>query len=83
METRSRCLLFVGGPISYIDRVALSITAPLITEELGLDPAQLGIVFSSFSSGMRCSASSAAGRRTDTVRVSRSRCRCCGRSFAD
>lgn len=55
METRSRWtliwLLFVGGAISYLDRAALSITAPLITKELHLDPAQLGIVFSSFFVG--------------------------------
>ncbi|WP_020201524.1 MULTISPECIES: MFS transporter [Cupriavidus] len=55
METRSRWtliwLLFVGGAISYLDRAALSITAPLVAQELHLDPAQLGIVFSSFFVG--------------------------------
>ncbi|WP_460903600.1 MFS transporter [Paraburkholderia jirisanensis] len=55
METRTRWtlvwLLFVGGAISYLDRAALSITAPLIVKELHLDPAQLGIVFSSFFVG--------------------------------
>ncbi|AET92208.1 MFS transporter [Burkholderia sp. SFA1] len=55
METRARwtlvSLLFVGGMISYLDRAALSITAPLISKELNLDPAQLGIVFSSFFVG--------------------------------
>lgn len=55
METRTRwtlvSLLFVGGMISYLDRAALSITAPLISKELHLDPAQLGIVFSSFFVG--------------------------------
>ncbi|MBN3847560.1 MFS transporter [Paraburkholderia sp. Ac-20342] len=53
--TRSRwmliSLLFLGGVISYLDRAALSITAPLIAKELHLDPAQLGIVFSSFFVG--------------------------------
>ncbi|MCG5074816.1 MFS transporter [Paraburkholderia tagetis] len=53
--TRSRwmliSLLFLGGVISYLDRAALSITAPLISKELKLDPAQLGIVFSSFFVG--------------------------------
>jgi MFS transporter, ACS family, hexuronate transporter len=44
-------LLFVGGMISYLDRAALSITAPLISRDLHLDPAQLGIVFSSFFVG--------------------------------
>jgi len=55
METRSRWmivwLLFVGGAISYLDRAALSITAPLVAKELNLDPAQMGIVFSSFFVG--------------------------------
>jgi len=41
MEARSRwilvCLLFAAGVISYLDRAALSITAPLITKELHLD----------------------------------------------
>lgn len=55
METRSRWtlvwLLFIGGAVSYLDRAALSITAPLITKELHLGPAELGIVFSSFFVG--------------------------------
>ncbi|MEJ1975043.1 MAG: MFS transporter [Acetobacteraceae bacterium] len=44
-------LLFLGGGISYLDRAALSIAAPLISHDLSLDPAQLGIVFSSFFFG--------------------------------
>ncbi len=44
-------LLFVGGGISYLDRAALSIAAPLLSRDLNLDPAQLGIVFSSFFFG--------------------------------
>ena len=44
-------MLFVGGGISYLDRAALSIAAPLMSKDLGLDPAQLGIVFSSFFFG--------------------------------
>jgi MFS transporter, ACS family, hexuronate transporter len=44
-------LLFIGGGISYLDRAALSIAAPLISRDLSLDPAQLGIVFSSFFFG--------------------------------
>ena len=44
-------LLFVGGAISYLDRAALSIAAPLIAKDMALDPAQLGIVFSSFFIG--------------------------------
>lgn len=44
-------LLFIGGAISYLDRAALSIAAPLVAADLGLDPARLGIVFSSFFLG--------------------------------
>jgi D-galactonate transporter len=44
-------LLFIGGGISYLDRAALSIAAPLIVKDLHLDPAQLGLVFSSFFFG--------------------------------
>lgn len=44
-------MLFIAGAISYMDRAALSIAAPLITKELNLDPAQLGIVFSAFFVG--------------------------------
>ncbi len=44
-------LLFLGGAVSYLDRAALSIAAPLIARDLNLDPAQLGIVFSSFFFG--------------------------------
>jgi len=44
-------LLFIAGIINYLDRAALSVAAPLITQEMGLDPAQLGIVFSSFFFG--------------------------------
>ena len=44
-------LLFLAGMINYLDRSALSVAAPLLTKDLGLDPAQLGIVFSSFFFG--------------------------------
>jgi len=44
-------LLFVGGAISYLDRAALSIAAPMIAKDFALDPARLGIVFSSFFFG--------------------------------
>ncbi|HEY1608793.1 MAG TPA: MFS transporter, partial [Paraburkholderia sp.] len=44
-------MLFLAGAISYMDRAALSIAAPLITKELHLNPAQLGIVFSAFFVG--------------------------------
>src|SRR4051812_13109599 len=44
-------LLFAGGMINYLDRSALSVVAPLISQEMGLRPGQLGIVFSSFFVG--------------------------------
>ena len=44
-------LLFIAGIINYLDRAALSVAAPLITKELGLDPSQLGFVLSSFFFG--------------------------------
>src|SRR5919199_613931 len=44
-------LLFIGGAVSYLDRAALSIAAPLVAKDLQLDPARLGIVFSSFFFG--------------------------------
>jgi ACS family hexuronate transporter-like MFS transporter len=44
-------LLFLANIINYLDRSALSIVAPLVSAELELDPAELGIVFSSFFFG--------------------------------
>ncbi|WP_246793375.1 MFS transporter [Burkholderia perseverans] len=44
-------LLFLVYGINYLDRVALSLTAPLIQQDLGIDAAQMGIVFSSFFVG--------------------------------
>lgn len=44
-------LLFIVYGINYLDRVALSLTAPLIQKDLGIDAAQMGIVFSSFFVG--------------------------------
>ena len=44
-------LLFLGGMINYLDRAALSVAAPLLTKELSLSPAELGIVFSVFFFG--------------------------------
>ena len=43
--------LFLAGVVNYLDRSALSIAAPFITQDLHLSPTQLGIVFSSFSVG--------------------------------
>ncbi|SDV48785.1 MFS transporter [Chitinasiproducens palmae] len=44
-------MLFLAGAISYLDRAALAIAAPLITKDLNLTPAELGIVFSAFFVG--------------------------------
>lgn len=44
-------MLFLACAISYLDRAALSVAAPLIVSDLNLDPAQLGIVFSAFFVG--------------------------------
>lgn len=43
--------LFAGGMINYMDRTALSVAAPFVMRDLGLDAAQLGIIFSSFFAG--------------------------------
>ncbi|MTT31185.1 MFS transporter [Terrilactibacillus sp. BCM23-1] len=44
-------LLFLAGVINYLDRSALSITAPFIQKDLDLSATQMGIIFSSFSIG--------------------------------
>ena len=44
-------MLFLACAISYLDRAALSVAAPLIAKEFDLDPAHLGIVFSAFFVG--------------------------------
>jgi MFS transporter, ACS family, hexuronate transporter len=44
-------MLFLAGAISYLDRAALSVAAPLIAKELHLTPAELGIIFSVFFVG--------------------------------
>lgn len=43
--------LFAGGMINYMDRSALSVAAPMVMKDLGLDAARLGIIFSSFFAG--------------------------------
>jgi MFS transporter, ACS family, hexuronate transporter len=43
--------LFAGGMINYMDRSAVSVVAPLLMRDLGLDAAQLGIIFSGFFCG--------------------------------
>src|SRR4051812_50167607 len=44
-------LLFIAGIINYLDRSALSVAAPLVSRDLGLSPADLGLIFSSFFLG--------------------------------
>lgn len=41
-------VLFAVTMINYADRATLSLAAPLMTQELGIDPLELGIVFSAF-----------------------------------
>ncbi len=52
-RTRARfvilTLLAVGTMINYLDRTVLGIAAPQLSDELGLDAAVMGIVFSAFS----------------------------------
>jgi MFS transporter, ACS family, D-galactonate transporter len=52
-RTRARfyilVLLTIGTLINYLDRTVLSVAAPLMTRELGLDAIAMGIVFSAFS----------------------------------
>ncbi len=42
-------LLFVTVVINYLDRSSISIAGPLIGHDLGLRPAQLGLLFSAFA----------------------------------
>ena len=42
-------LLAIGTMINYLDRTVLGIAAPSLTQELGLTPAIMGLVFSAFS----------------------------------
>ncbi|KVC75229.1 hexuronate transporter [Burkholderia ubonensis] len=44
-------LLFLVYGINYLDRVALSIVAPIVQTDLGIDAAQMGVVFSTFFVG--------------------------------
>ena len=41
-------MLFLVSIITYLDRIAISAAAPKISDELGLSPAQMGLVFSAF-----------------------------------
>jgi ACS family D-galactonate transporter-like MFS transporter len=42
-------LIAVGTMINYLDRTLLSVAAPSMTKELGIDAATMGLVFSAFS----------------------------------
>ena len=52
-RTRARflilALLTAGTLINYLDRTVISVAAPLMTKELGLDAVAMGVVFSAFS----------------------------------
>ncbi len=51
--TRARLLILglitAGTMINYLDRTVISVAAPLLSRELGLDAALMGIAFSAFS----------------------------------
>lgn len=51
--TRVRLLVLVlmtlATLINYLDRTVLSVAAPLLTKDLGLDAALMGLAFSAFS----------------------------------
>ncbi len=42
-------LVTIGTMINYLDRTLLSVAAPSVTKELGIDAAVMGLVFSAFS----------------------------------
>lgn len=42
-------LLFIATIINYVDRTNLSIAAPFMSKELGLDKIQMGLIFSAFA----------------------------------
>ncbi|HEY4250913.1 MAG TPA: MFS transporter [Roseomonas sp.] len=44
-------LLFFAGTINYMDRAAIGLLAPFMQSDLGIDAAQMGIVFSTFFMG--------------------------------
>lgn len=46
-------LLFLVYMINYLDRVALSITVPMIEKDLALNAEQFGIISAAFSSATR------------------------------
>lgn len=42
-------LLLIATIINYVDRVNISIAAPFMAEDLGLDKIQMGLIFSAFA----------------------------------
>ncbi len=42
-------LLTVGTMINYLDRTVVSVAAPLLSKDIGLDAAMMGVIFSAFS----------------------------------
>ena len=47
-RVRLLCLTFLSCAISYLDRVNLSVAAPVIIAERGLDEAQMGVILAAF-----------------------------------
>lgn len=48
---RIMTLVFIILSLNYLDRVNISIAAPLIQKEFGFSPVQLGVIFSAFTWG--------------------------------
>jgi MFS family permease len=44
-------MLFLAGTVSYLDRAAFAIVAPMIARDLSLSPSELGLAFSAFFFG--------------------------------
>ena len=44
-------MLFLAGVINYLDRSALSVAAPFIQKDFGLNAGEMGLIFSSFFVG--------------------------------
>ncbi|MEH6888068.1 MFS transporter, partial [Priestia megaterium] len=44
-------LLFLAGVINYLDRAAISVVAPIISKDLEINAAEMGLIFSSFFIG--------------------------------
>jgi ACS family D-galactonate transporter-like MFS transporter len=42
-------LIATGTLINYLDRTILGVAAPALSEDLAIDPALMGVIFSAFS----------------------------------